>query len=476
MEIKMNKAVRSLDARHLLGLAIPRARQSMSDAQLHQVQKVLDIAVRNHELSIQRNGMMRQATIFQSPQGLIQDSRLATRAESLQVPVEIREVETHLRLDINKLLDPGALHPRTDNPDEKKYLEKVQQALIQQGVWLRFDHRWIKTPGDNSGVGENSFRAWLSFGCYGPEIHAPMGQLTREALLGLVTIGKGYYSEVYEGPIQTKINELIKYVDMRAKAGRELHSSLEVVRIQSAPGVPQVSDLRGGTKFPDKKIWDLPINLLLEAVSKNSEGNTIEAAEILFDAEIAVQIVALQLEKYCQATNVGAEKVVGTLDLLRKAGKVAECVLLVHAIAGGVARFIVSRSAAKNLGTQFAKNRSEEAFARTADYSTDAFARTANYSNEAFAKTANYAPEALVKTAPSVVEKEIGRLSTLNLGTTSGIGSATMDIDIAHANYIGRILRAAQEEVGFEQWWTSRELRKRVFADAFKRAREIFGN
>ncbi len=481
----MNPSSLALDADQLLSVALPSIQKKLAVDRtiVTRVQHVLDAAVRNHEVVVLLKTATHKAVIFNSPQGSMKDSQLAALADRMpKATSPIRKSDTQIRLNFHLLISPEQLQPQTDNPDEKKYLRKLFEALVDRGVWLRFDHCWINSPSDLSASAKNSFRAWLSYGPDGPEIPSVGGLVTREALLSVVVVGNGYYEEVYQGSILRKINELIRNVDRQILEAKQLHQELARLRQQTVPGVSGVSDVMGGTTFPDIKMWDAPFGLLLESIEHRSGGRLKETSNHVAMAAALTALCSERLKEYSTKTNLGAEKAVRILDFLRKAGKVAECGLLIYGVYSVAARIIARRAAAEAAGV--ATRRFANAQTMRVPVSQSPTLRGYAGNAQTIEQPLGSAPTlrgSPINKAAAATERDIGRLSTLNLETEAGVNSsleveATLKERLRASNqYILNSMEQARAQAGLN-WDLSPELSKRTMKEVFEKADKIFGN
>jgi hypothetical protein len=473
-----------LDADRLLSVALPsiHKNRALDRTMVGRIQQVLDAAVRNHEVVASVNMAAQKALLFVSPQGSMKDSQLAARADRLPKIIEpIRKSDRRLRLNFHLLIPPGHLRPTSDNPDEKRYFRTLYEALVDRGIWLRFDHRWIDAPGDMSPNARNSFRAWLSYGADGPEIPSVGEQLTRETLLSIVVVGKGYYGEVYEGGILRKINELISHVDKRILEGKQLHQELVVLRRQGTPGVAKVSDALGGTSFPSVKMWDAPFALLLEAMEHRSNGKLKDSSSCVAAAAALTTLCSLRLEEYSSKTKLGAEQAVKILELLRKAGKVAECGLLIGGVYSVAAR-VLARRATTDAAAVVARRVANAPTMRqpiSQSPTLRGYPGHARTIEQPFV-SAPTLPGSTLGRALEATEKEIHRLSTLNLETEAGVRSsleveATLQERLRAANeYIFNSMKQARDQAGL-QWDLNPELGRRTIRQVGEQVERIFG-
>ena len=135
-------ALKAADAKTLLSSALPFVLKHLTAQQLDQVQKVLDAEVVNPEIIKKSDEIYKHSVIAQSGDLVMRDQKIVDRAYKIAATqIQVSKGDKHIRLDYKIMLAGDALHPVTDNPDEKEYLLKVRQTLENRGVWLRFDHQ-----------------------------------------------------------------------------------------------------------------------------------------------------------------------------------------------------------------------------------------------------------------------------------------------------------------------------------------------
>lgn len=356
-------ALKAADARELIGNTLPMVLKNMTQAQVAQVQKVLDAAVVNPAVQQEYRDALRRSIVTEGRDGghyegvyqdgrlVLRDVRLARRAERIieqQIPVSA--MDRRLRLDLDKLLDGDAFKPTTDNPDEARYLAKVKNVLEKRGVWLRFELKYVRDPQEPSRwiIDGRSFEVWLSVGPEGDKIPVETGLLTRKAILGAQMFGAGYYDEVYRGPVERALEKETKRLLSEIESGREQHHMLWKIRHDAFPGVTAISDLLGGADFPDSSIWDYPQKMVLKAMELNIKGNITLPQSYLVVAAIATRNAAKLLANYIDDTSDGAERAVKVLKVAKVAGQVAEVGLAVSTGVGLV------RAGARAVGTEVA--------------------------------------------------------------------------------------------------------------------------
>jgi hypothetical protein len=352
-------------ARQVIQATLPEVLKMLSMPQLQQAQRVMDAAVVNPAVQKEAGEYFRKATKTYGSIS-VKDPELVRRGEqAMRRFIVVTEADKRIKLDVDKLLDSDALRPRTDNPDEAAYLEKVYATLKSRGVYLRMQKKLVPIPDEPSRlmVDPAQFEVWLSLGPDGYTIPTTNGRLTREALLGTTTFGAGYYEAVHRGPIQTEMDKQIRRLLSEIDSGIYLHNLQAKNRRQAFPGVTEVSDLLGGADFPSRSIWDRPHKLVLRAMQLNTGGNVKGAQVFLVVAAYETRDAMNKLDQAIQDSISGAERAVKVLKVLKTAGEVAEVVLLsagfLKAIRGGVAvaeGASVDALAEKFVGDYLAKN------------------------------------------------------------------------------------------------------------------------
>lgn len=245
--------------------------------------------------------------------------------------IALNRLDDTVRLDLSKLLDPKALKPITDNPDEAEYLESVRKTLERQGVWLRLASSLVKDPDDRSHWINDGrhFDVWLSLGPRGDAIPTKTGRIDRETLLATRIIGADYYRKVDKGPVQRALDQQVKTLRSQIEDGMALHAEMSKIRREAPIGVAATSDLLGGADFPSDDIWDAPNKLVVGAMTLKNAGLTWGAGCLLIVAAISVRNASNLLHRYIDKTTTGAERAVTGLKVARAAGEVAVVVLTV---------------------------------------------------------------------------------------------------------------------------------------------------
>jgi len=356
-------ALKAADARELIGKSLPMVLKYMTQAEVAQVQRVLDAAVVNPTVQQEYKDAMRRSIVSEGRDGgnyegvyvdgrmVLRDVNLRRRAERIsQQMISVTAADRRVRIDYTKLLDADAFKPTTDNPDEVKYLAKVKTTLENRGVWLRFEHKLVRDPEDPSRwmIDPRTFQVWLSVGPEGDSIPVTTGLLTRKAILGAQIFGAGYYDEVHRGPVERALERETNRLLREIQSGRDEHHMLWKIRHNAFPGVTAVSDALGGADFPDSSIWDYPHQMVIKAMDLNVGGNVSATQAYLVVAAVATRNSAKLLADYIDDTVEGAERAVKVLKVAKAAGEVAEVGL---AISTGVG---LVRAGARVVGTEVA--------------------------------------------------------------------------------------------------------------------------
>jgi hypothetical protein len=141
-------ALKAADAGALIRFSLPFAFQQMSAAQVDLVQRVFDSYVVNPAVQKEADELYRKSINGQSGVVVNRDPEIVRRAEKVMEDyIPVKEADRSVRLDFEKLLVQDALKPKTDNPDEAAFLDKVHQTLAHKGVWLRVERRQFHLPG-----------------------------------------------------------------------------------------------------------------------------------------------------------------------------------------------------------------------------------------------------------------------------------------------------------------------------------------
>jgi hypothetical protein len=342
----------------------------LTSAQINQLQRYLDAQVIDPDVNQRANLVYRKGTkvygslVYTDPE----TTRKADRVRREYIPVHA--LDDTVRLDLSKVLDPKALAPTTDNPDEADYLETVHKWLDRQGVWLRIAPTRVRNPDDRSQwiFDGKHFAVWLSLGPRGDDaIPTKTGRIDRQALISTQVVGANYWRKVDEGPVESALDRQVQSLRSQIEDGQALHIEMTKIRNDAAIGVVAISDVLGGADFPNFHIWDGPNTLLISAMNIRNAGRTWGANLLLTVAAVSVRNAANLLNTYIAKTTSGAARSVKVLKVARTAGKVAEVGLAIATgaalvtgagAASGVAAAdtVVDAAAEKELGKYIARN------------------------------------------------------------------------------------------------------------------------
>ena len=330
------KALGAADAQSLVRTALPSVFEHVTSAQWRQIQKVLDAAVVDPIVKAEADAFYAQS-VTHSGSLTFHDAALVRRSDrAMEHYIYVTEADKRIRLDFTDLIDPNALKPVTDNPDEAAYLEKVRKTLVNKGVWLRFAPKLVRDREDPSRhvLDARSFDVWLSLGPNGDTIPTKDGRLTRDTLLGTTLFGAGYYRQVDQGAVQRELDKEVRRLRSQIETGLQEHQRLAKVRRDAFPGIAEVSDLLGGADFPAQSIWDDPYRFVLKAMQLNVGGNVKASQAYLVTAAIITRNAANLLASYVEDTTSGAQRAVTVLKVAKTAGEVAEIGLAVTGVTG----------------------------------------------------------------------------------------------------------------------------------------------
>ena len=219
---------------------------------------------------------------------------------------------------------------------------------MSKGVWLRFDQPLVRGPSDRAGrwtIDPRTFKAWISLDYGGGEIPLKNGRLTREALLANSVLGANCYVAVHQGSMQRTLDKALKSIRGQISEGSDLHIEWDRHRDAAAPRVVPISDALGGADFPSTRIWKLPHDLVVQALTQNVGGNVKESSKSAIYAAITTEFAAKVLNQYFEDTTTGAQRAVKILTILKTAGQIAEFFLVVRALVGGLVRLMAAEAA-----------------------------------------------------------------------------------------------------------------------------------
>ena len=330
-------ALHAQDARELLRTQLPAVLEIMTDAQIRQMQMVFDAAVIDPEILKDAKKYYDRAGVSTSQGYAIWDEALQHKADRIMAGyITVEKWDKRIRLEYEKLLEPNALKPITDNPDEAAYLDAIRKTLANRGVWLQYDVQRVRDPEDPSSriLDPHKFGVWLTLGLDGDTIPTKTGKLTRETILKTTELGAGYYERVFLGPVQKGLEREMSRLDNEIAGGLSQHQMLAKIRRDAPPLVAGISDLLGGADFPDESIWNPPYSFVLRARTFNTGGNVKASQAFLVTAALLTRTCAQVLADYIDKTSSGAERAVKVLKVAKTAGEIAGVVLTVTGVVG----------------------------------------------------------------------------------------------------------------------------------------------
>lgn len=336
---------------------VPHLINLLSRDQIEQIQDVLDAAVLNPMYEEAYRKAMKASVIAKAGDLVLRDKTKERRAQRiLGNRIHISKNDFYIRVDHNKMLTADALVPVTNNPDEADYLVKVRNILNSKGVWLQ-----LQQPFSARGKNPNVWEFTFTLGKNGDPIATKDALIDRDELFGTSMVGGGYYSAVMTGQVQLKLKRAFEKFSNEFTIGRNKHLKILSNRTSAAPGVVPISDLIGGAKFPDTKIWDRPHKLKLKAMQANTEGDVRKAQVYLLAAAKQVEYNARLLSEYLKKTIGGAESATTMLKVVAAIGAVADAVLLVIGVGAGLKA--LRAAGGKALSSQ-ARDEAAEAFVK----------------------------------------------------------------------------------------------------------------
>jgi bacterioferritin-associated ferredoxin len=322
------EALHAADARTLLEGSLPFVLEQMTEEQIRKMQRVLDAAVVNPEVSKKADALYKRSLIGYVGSQPVQDEAIVRRGDqAMRSFTHLTEADYRIALDYKPLLTPDALQPTTDNPDEVTALESIRLTLQSWGVWLQFNQPYVTDPDDPSNKIHDPriFRAWLTLGPkVNNEIPTDTGRLDRRSLLRTTVLGSSFYRNFHEGPVQSGLNRESHRLLNSIETGLAQHNLLARIRRKAFVGVTEASDWLGGADFPDTSIWDQPHEFVRQALVANVGGNVRLAAAYLYQAAYLTHYAARLVAEYIDDSTSGAERAVAVLTVAKKVGEVAE--------------------------------------------------------------------------------------------------------------------------------------------------------
>lgn len=299
-----------MNARALLVFSFPMVFKRLSDFQIAQVQYVLDAAAINEDVQRRYDVAMRNAISSRIGNQVNLNPRVVARGDKInRERVWTTKDDLHIRLDFKQFIAPDALLPKSNNPDELEYLTKVKHALETYGIWLNLDTYWYNTKEHGLNQDPKLFKVWLSYGKNGRAIDAPLGYIGRHEILAAVSVGKGFYDEVYLGPVAQQFDKLVTKVKINLELGQDEHSRLLKKNSDALPGIVAAAELLGNADdLPELSIWNNPNDLLMKAREIRNSGDMKNAHRLLLLSLLIAKKNLSSLEEYEAATTKGAER------------------------------------------------------------------------------------------------------------------------------------------------------------------------
>jgi len=282
---------------------VPSLRKLLAPQHVAEFQRIIDASFLNPMYEKQFRDAMEASVTARSGELIMYDEAKVRNAHEIRDrKIRVSKSDGHIRLDHHKMLTADALTPRSNNPDEAEYLQKVRSVLNSLGVWLRIEQPW-HLKGSNPAI----WKFWFSLGRDGDTIKTNDAIIDREELLGTAMLGYGYYKSVLTGHVQAKLDRAFERFDTAYHDGFMLH--LDIMHTRSAtPFVATVSDCFGGADFPPRSIWDKPAKLRRIARAANKGGDVEKARHYLVAAAHIAEYNAELLNIYLEDTIKGGER------------------------------------------------------------------------------------------------------------------------------------------------------------------------
>jgi hypothetical protein len=331
-----------------------------TDSDISQVQYVLDAASVNADVEKQYNAAMKNAISSRIGNQVNYDQRIVARGDKIRrTAMRVTKNDYHIRLDFKRFIASDALLPQSNNPDELEYLTHVKHALETNGIWLNMESNWYDTKEHAFNQDKTRFRVWLSYGKNGRAIDAPLGYVDRHQILRAVSIGKGFYAEVYHGPVAQQFDKFVTRTKINLELGKDEHMRIMKINHEAGAAVVGAAELIGvAGDLPDFSIWQIPDDLLTKALQLRNSGDMANAHRLLLLSIINAKRNLSKIEEYESKTRKGAEKAANisriTIDLLSALIIVSEVVSLYEATSGatslsGLARQIATKKSKEKL-------------------------------------------------------------------------------------------------------------------------------
>ncbi|MCC6329127.1 MAG: hypothetical protein IT174_11460 [Acidobacteria bacterium] len=357
-ERKRASELKAVDVREIIRASLPAVLPQLTLAHLDQLQRVLDAAVINADVQRKWEELDRQSIrgrLGNSNQNLRDPAGVAVRDKVLSQKVISGPGDNAIRLDLRKLLEPAALRPTSDNPDEAAYLLVIADVYEHLGVWLLLDS---SAGAMTQNMLPNDRRKWrvrlvLGFkpGALIEQIETSSGRLDRRALLSVTRLGAGYYEWVHLGPTMKALKKELDRVSEQIRMGRSEHAWWSLHRTQFNI-VSKVSDKLGGADWPNERIWEQPHQVYVQALNLVNTGKLMQAAKSAQLAAFLAGACGRSVHEYLSATTRGASRAVTILEIARVCGEIAEAVLTLIALGQGIIRLLGRKGGAGAVGGQ----------------------------------------------------------------------------------------------------------------------------
>jgi hypothetical protein len=352
-ERKFAKELGVMDASDLIKAKYPAILGALTPPQIDQVQRQLDADIINASLDRQREDHDRKSIVGRTSTGrAVHDpGKAAAPFRARMAKIVLKDADTLIRVDAQKLLLPGAFVPTSDNPDEAAYLLQVKAALATQGVWLRFFPNASQMA--HSQYARNDHRRWFVNLWLGSdprnEIKSPTGQLNRQVLLAVPTLGKDYYHYVHNGRTLKFLRHATEAVRSKINVARQLHDDWDPAHGEIRTRLLEWGIVNGvgngmlglNVKYPSKDIWKDPLQTLDLARKMEAAGEITEATKLTafaaFQAEWCARAV-VEYANFINSTKGAAGFVLKILQVLDDLGRIADMILLVRQLGKSIIR------------------------------------------------------------------------------------------------------------------------------------------
>lgn len=358
-ERKKAAELKVLDARDLIKDKLPFLLKHLTNDQIDKVQRQLDVEIINAAIDQELAELQGSSVVGRTTSGKpVHDPAKVASPDKLQrlknSKLVVRDVDTIIRLDVRKLLTANALVPTSDNPDEASYLIQVKAALASRGIFFRvYSNRSQLARTQYTDFKDH--RRWIASMWFGSdtrdEIKTNTGELNRKAVFSIPPLGAGYYHYVHNGPTQRLLKQAIDSVRSKISWAQAVHADLD----------PDNGSLRGRlltwgmtelvgqgmlvvkAKYPGKRAWEEPHQLLIKASTLIGAGKLMEGNKLVVLAAFQVEAGMNALAEYAHfinATKGGVGTALQVLQFADSVGDIAEMLLFLRAAGGGLFRLL----------------------------------------------------------------------------------------------------------------------------------------